>query len=119
MIAGVCGGLAEVLGMDSSLIRFIWAITVFFGGLGIFAYIIAMIVIPEAPEGEPQFIESPPRKLSSVEWGVIFGLFVILVGALLLLGNLFDWRIWYWGWRIAVPVILIGFGVFLIIRSRR
>lgn len=119
MIAGVCGGLAEVLGMDSSLIRFIWAITVFFGGLGIFAYIVAMIVIPEAPEGEPPFTEFAPRKFSSVEWGVIFGLFVILVGVLLLLGNLFDWRIWYWGWRVVVPIILIGFGVFLLLRSRR
>ncbi|MDI6869361.1 MAG: PspC domain-containing protein [Coprothermobacterota bacterium] len=119
MIAGVCGGLAELLGIDSTLVRFIWGITVFFGGFGIFAYILAMIVIPEAPEGEPLTHDVIPHRISTVEWGVIFGLFIILIGALLLLGNLLDWRIWYWGWRIIVPLILIGFGVYLIIRSRR
>jgi len=119
MIAGVCGGLAELLGIDSTLIRFIWGITVFFGGFGIFAYILAMIVIPEAPEGESLIQNEVPHRITNVEWGVIFGLFIILFGLLLLLGNIFDWRIWNWGWRITLPLILIGFGVYLIVRAKR
>jgi len=46
--SGVCGGLAEYLGVDSTLIRLGWAaITVFACGTGIIAYIIAAIIIPE------------------------------------------------------------------------
>jgi len=47
IIAGVCGGIAEYFKVDATLIRLIWAVSIFFGGLGIFAYIIAWIVIPE------------------------------------------------------------------------
>ncbi|MGB9553640.1 MAG: PspC domain-containing protein [bacterium] len=119
MIAGVCGGLAELLGVDSTLVRFIWGISVFFGGFGIFAYILAMIIIPEAPEGELPIQNKASSSISNVEWGVIFGLFVIFFGLLLLLGNIFDWRIWNWGWRITLPLILIGFGIYFIVRARR
>ena len=50
-IDGVCGGIAEYFGIDPTLIRLgvaLWA----FGGGGILAYIIAMIVIPDAPNQE-------------------------------------------------------------------
>lgn len=46
MIVGVCGGLANYLGVDSTMIRLAWAICAFFGGTGLLLYIIAAIVIP-------------------------------------------------------------------------
>lgn len=46
-IAGVCGGIAEYLNMDVSLIRLLWVLLVICGGSGILAYIIAAIIIPE------------------------------------------------------------------------
>jgi pspC domain protein len=46
MFAGVCGGLAEYLGVDSSMVRLAWAICVVFGGAGLLLYIIAAIIIP-------------------------------------------------------------------------
>lgn len=48
MIAGVCGGLAEHLGMDATILRMIYVIiSVFSAGFpGILVYIIAMFVIP-------------------------------------------------------------------------
>lgn len=46
-IAGVCGGLAEYFGIDSTIIRVIWVIFTLMGGSGILAYIIAMILMPE------------------------------------------------------------------------
>jgi phage shock protein C len=49
MIGGVAGGLAEYLGVDPSLIRLIWAFSIFFAGFGIFAYIVAWILIPDEP----------------------------------------------------------------------
>ncbi len=46
-ICGVCGGIAEYLNLDSTIIRLIWAIAVLFLGTGILAYIIAAIIMPE------------------------------------------------------------------------
>lgn len=52
-IAGVCAGLALHYGWDITLVRLIWVICVLFAGTGILAYIIAWIVIPEAPYALP------------------------------------------------------------------
>src|SRR3989338_3246768 len=42
MIAGVCGGIGNYLGMDPTLIRLIWVLFVFISfGAGILAYVIA------------------------------------------------------------------------------
>lgn len=49
-LCGVCGGIAEYLKVDSTVIRLIWVLAVFFAGCGILAYIIAALVIPEKPE---------------------------------------------------------------------
>ena len=44
-LAGVCGGLAEYLDIDSTIVRLIWVVCLF-AGIGILAYIIAWIVVP-------------------------------------------------------------------------
>ena len=49
-IAGVCGGIAEYLDIDPTLVRLLWVLLVMFAGTGILGYIICAIVIPEAPE---------------------------------------------------------------------
>lgn len=46
VIAGVAGGIAEYLGVDSTLVRVVWALSLFFGGLGALAYIVLWIVLP-------------------------------------------------------------------------
>ncbi|NMA83402.1 MAG: PspC domain-containing protein [Epulopiscium sp.] len=50
-IDGVCSGIAEYFGMDPTLIRLIWVVMTFVGFSGVIAYIICMIVMPEAPVG--------------------------------------------------------------------
>lgn len=45
-IGGVCGGIAEYLDIDSTIVRLAWLIAVLCLGTGILAYIIAWIVIP-------------------------------------------------------------------------
>lgn len=48
MFAGVCGGLAEYLGMDPTVIRLIFVLLFFVSGPGILlAYLIMMIIVPE------------------------------------------------------------------------
>ena len=48
-LAGVCGGIAEYFGLDSTLIRVGWALVSLFGP-GILAYIICALIIPEKPD---------------------------------------------------------------------
>jgi phage shock protein C len=48
-IAGVCGGLAEYLGLDVALVRLLWVLTIFLGGGGVVAYLLAWIIIPQEP----------------------------------------------------------------------
>ena len=45
-IAGVCGGIAEYLDISSTLVRILF----FFSGIGVIAYLIIALIIPEAEE---------------------------------------------------------------------
>ena len=52
-MAGVCGGIAEYLDVDPTIVRLIWvALSVVPGGFvgGAIAYVVAWIIIPKAPE---------------------------------------------------------------------
>jgi phage shock protein C len=54
MLAGVAAGVAETLDADPSIIRVAWVLLTFVtGGLGLVAYIVMAIVVPERPEGLP------------------------------------------------------------------
>ena len=46
-IGGVCGGLAEYMEVDPTLIRLVAVCLVIFGGTGLIAYLIAWVIIPE------------------------------------------------------------------------
>lgn len=45
VLTGVCGGLAEYFEVDSVLIRLIFIISIFIGGVGIFVYIILFFLM--------------------------------------------------------------------------
>ncbi len=49
MIFGVCGGIGEYFNIDPTIVRLVAVIFGCMGGAGLLAYIIAAIVIPEAP----------------------------------------------------------------------
>ena len=49
-VAGVCGGLAEYLGIDPTIIRLAWLGFVFIGGTGLLAYFIGALIVPTKPE---------------------------------------------------------------------
>jgi phage shock protein PspC (stress-responsive transcriptional regulator) len=49
-LAGVCGGLAEYVGIDPVIARLVWvAVTIVSFGFGILLYIIAILVVPNHP----------------------------------------------------------------------
>ena len=47
MIGGVCGGLAQYLGVDPTVVRLIMALATFVGGMSLFVYLIMWVIIPE------------------------------------------------------------------------
>ena len=49
-IFGVCGGIAHYFGLDSTLVRLITVLLVFVGGLSLWVYIIAALIMPETNE---------------------------------------------------------------------
>jgi phage shock protein PspC (stress-responsive transcriptional regulator) len=60
-IAGVCGGIAEYLDVDATIVRLIWvALSVVPGGFigGIVAYVLAWAIIPKAPAFAPAPVDT-------------------------------------------------------------
>lgn len=51
MLAGVCSGIGDYFGIDATLVRLGWVIFSLAGGSGVLAYIIALVIIPEGPQG--------------------------------------------------------------------
>lgn len=128
MLAGVAGGLAEMWGVDPSLVRIAWALLVVLtGGLALLVYVVMAIVVPE---GEPGPTSGPPAEPSRPAAGlrparaprendpsvaVIGGLLLIGLGAFFLVREFlpaidFD-VIW--------PLVLIGIGVALVVVTLR
>jgi phage shock protein PspC (stress-responsive transcriptional regulator) len=54
MLAGVCAGIADYLGIDVTLVRVAFVVFTFLGGAGVPAYLACLLLIPE--EGHDQSI---------------------------------------------------------------
>ncbi len=48
VLAGVCGGIAEYLGCDPTIIRLLFIALSIFVGSGLLVYILAAIIMPRA-----------------------------------------------------------------------
>lgn len=60
-ISGVCGGIAEYFGIDSTIIRLIWVFLVLVYGTGVLAYFVAALVMPNESDVE-MVIKKPNKK---------------------------------------------------------
>lgn len=47
-LAGVCGGIAEYFGVDSTIVRLVFALLTVGWGSGVAVYVVAALVMPEA-----------------------------------------------------------------------
>jgi phage shock protein C len=120
VLAGVCGGLAEYLNADPTVIRLVWILLTFLGGSGIILYILAIFIIPEniITAGNST---SPPVK-SDFTAGRIFGILFVIVGVIVLLDNLeiFSFcRIWDMSWEFIFPGLLILAGIYLLTKRAK
>ena len=48
-LAGVCGGIAEYLEVDPTIVRLGWVVLSLVLGSGVLAYLVCALVIPDAP----------------------------------------------------------------------
>ena len=51
-LAGVCGGIAEYMDCDPTAVRMLMLLLILFGGLSVWVYVIAWIIIPEQTREE-------------------------------------------------------------------
>ena len=123
VIAGVCGGLGQHFDVDPTLMRLIAVVAALasFGVVLIF-YLLAWIVIPQAPLGQPtpqdQDPEPAPLPLSRTNnrWrSYLPGLVLVGLGAILLLREYVFWFRMSDLW----PILLVILGLFLVLRNGR
>ncbi|MCK5022732.1 MAG: PspC domain-containing protein [Candidatus Aenigmarchaeota archaeon] len=50
ILGGVCGGIAEYLGVDPTIIRILWILGILAWGMGVILYILFWLVIPRNPK---------------------------------------------------------------------
>lgn len=135
MIAGVCGGISEYLQIDVTWVRLAFALLAIFGGIGLLAYIVLVVIMPlpaeratttgvVAADGTTDLTETarplrPAPDPADMERRRRFaGYVLIAVGVIFLLGNQGLFR--FMEWRFVWPVALVAVGVLLLVqRSRR
>ena len=55
VLAGVCGGIAEYFNLDPNLVRIATAILICAGGLSLWVYVIAAIILPKKSDVYPGY----------------------------------------------------------------
>ena len=125
MLAGVCGGVAEYLAVDATIVRVAWLLASFFNGIGIIAYLVFLLLVPNNPEQAP--VENATKK-SNANTSFIIGAGLVLLGLMFLFENYFgffwimNWpifRYYPFRWDIFWPFLLILFGIWYIWNSRQ
>ncbi len=114
VIAGVCGGVAEHSEVDANLVRIFWAISILAAGIGLLAYLICWVLMPEeAPEhsgvGSGRGIERKKDMRLTTGW------LLIILGLVLLAGNYLEWLEFQKLW----PLLLIAAGIYMLGRQAR
>lgn len=108
MIAGVAGGLGRYFSVDPVIFRIAFAVSIFFGGLGVLAYAVLLLFVPSEPaDGESEAVAPIQRSgWLRVALGV-----VIVVAAMSAIGSLVFWdgdwgdRFWGLGWFAIVALL--------------
>ncbi|HLT69992.1 MAG TPA: PspC domain-containing protein [Acidimicrobiales bacterium] len=108
LIAGVCAGLADHLGLDVSLVRLAAVLLTLLTPAPVVAYVVAAAVLPERAPDQPRR-RAPARDVPSA---ALLGVLAIVV-ALALLG---DHRWWFDPFP--AGVLLVGVGVWMVVQAR-
>jgi len=121
VLAGVCGGIADYFEIDPTIVRIIWVLAIF-AGVGIVAYIVCWLIMPEKsydPFGSSASFDTPARREESSydreKSKRTLGFALIIVGSLFMLDKFFRW----FGMDIVIPLGIIAIGAFILFNTRR
>lgn len=110
VIAGVCGGLGHYFNLDPVLVRVGFVALTLAAGAGILIYILAAIILPEASLEE----DHARSDVATVSQGrLIFGGLLILVGAFLLMREIFPW----FSDQVIWATVLIALGLAVVLKG--
>jgi len=116
IIAGVCGGLAEYFDVDPVIMRVLFVLLAFFGGSGFVLYVACAIIMPKRVINLGD-MEGPPAESRSTNARKLFGIALIVGGAIVLFSNLgmFSFlHMWDISWSFVFPILLILLGMAII-----
>lgn len=142
VVAGVCGGIAEYLQVDPTLVRVFFVVgSIVTGGLGLLGYIILIVLMPQPGQPAP-FVKTSGVTTTTVEGAAntdptvtapvvsapvdpeaaerrraMGGLFLIALGTLFLFSNAGVFRIVRWD--LVWPLVLIAIGALLLAQRMR
>jgi phage shock protein PspC (stress-responsive transcriptional regulator) len=141
MIGGVCGGLAQYLRIDSTLVRLFFILLALGGsGIGVFVYLLLWIIVPLEGQKRESTLQETVRSGSeeiaerarlmgdelrnivrkpNPQAGLLIGASLIIFGVIFLLQNLeLPWLHWL-DFDMIWPTLLILGGIALLLRHRR
>lgn len=129
VIAGVAGGIAEYFNVDPTIIRLAFVILVFANGIGILAYFLAWLMIPEHPDylsinkaPKEQDLEEKVKaaaediQLNTGNGGRLIGFTLVALGLIFLMQDILPYwfsldRLW--------PIIIIVIGAWILVGNRK
>jgi phage shock protein C len=146
VIGGVCGGIAEYLAVDATLVRVVFVITAFLtAGLFVLAYIVLLVLMPQPGQPAPfttstqtpsagttarmdaESTATAPAAVAPVDPAMhaaeaerrrmAFGYILIAIGVAFLLSNAGVFR--FVQWQFLWPLVLIGLGVLFLVQRVR
>ena len=140
VIAGVASGVAEYFDIDPTIVRVLWVLSVFFGGIGLLLYFVMAIIVPLEPEegpavgastGDPagEATATPPTDWHSMRAThrhdrrgggrlvTFFGIALILFGGLALVDAFLP--AWVDSGRFLWPAFILGIGAILVASAVR
>lgn len=132
VLAGVCGGLGDYFAIDPTLIRVIFVVLFFGAGVGLLAYLIMWLIIPEAGQANQPIDQRTEQAAKEIQQGaekaaerlrndrnggrVIAGVILVILGVMAFGHTLWPWSIFRWDffW----PLVIVAIGVWIIIRRK-
>ncbi|MGH2472388.1 MAG: PspC domain-containing protein [Candidatus Limnocylindria bacterium] len=145
VLAGVCGGIAEYLAVDATVVRVVFVVTAFVTfGLGVLLYIVLLILMPQPGQPAPFIkpaagttdttarmegdsmtalqtsvapVDPAVREAEAERRRTAFGYILIALGVVFLLSNVGAFR--FVQWQVVWPVVLIGIGVLFLVQRVR